>query len=427
MAVMKYPRPAWLLCGVLISIPLGCSSSDSRAATNHPTTSATARSDGPRVFQSPPGALADARDRYRAGDPSVAPAVNAIRAEADKALKDRPFTIVHKTHPLPGVDVHDYVSIAPYFWPDTKSKEGLPYYRRDGERNPETREYDSPALSEMSSHVSTLALAGYLTGDDRYAKRAAELLRVWFFDDATRMNPNLNHAQLIKGQNDGRGTGIIESNRLLPVVDAIGMMQQSGAWSADDQSKIQDWFRQYVQWMRQSKNGKAEAAAGNNHGSWYDAQLATYLMFLGDDAGARQLLETVKENRIARQIEPSGEMPRELARTKSFHYSVFNLSALTTLADLGQRLNVDLGRYQTADGRSIRKALDWLIPFALNQKKWEHQQIIPLESHILLVPLRRAEAAYHEPHYEEVVRETYRDFSTDRDNLRFPATEGPTR
>jgi hypothetical protein len=427
MAVMKYPPYVWLPYVLLAAAAIGCSSGDSHAATNRATPPATTRSDGPRVFQSPPGALADARDRYHAGDPSIEPAVNAIRADADKALKDGPFTIVHKAHPLPGVDVHDYVSIAPYFWPDPKSKDGLPYYRRDGERNPETREYDSPAMSEMSSHVYTLALAGYITGDDRYSKRAAELLRVWFFDDATRMNPNLNHAQLIKGENDGRGTGIIESNRLLPVIDAVGMMRDTNAWTADDQAKIADWFRQYVQWMRQSKNGKAEAAAGNNHGSWYDAQLATYLMFLGDNAGARQLLETVKENRIARQIEPSGEMPRELARTKSFHYSVFNLSALTTLADLGQRLEVDLWDYTTADGRSIRKALDWLIPFALNQKKWEHQQIVPLESHILLVPLRRAEAAYHEPHYEEVVRETSGDFSTDRDNLRFPATEAPTR
>jgi hypothetical protein len=426
MPVMTYPRRAALLCVVLTAIPWGCSSGESRPVSNHPAATATAPA-APRVFQSPPDALADARHRYQSGDASVAPAVNAIRADADKALQDGPFTIVHKTHPLPGLDVHDYVSIAPYYWPDLKSKDGLPYYRRDGERNPETREYDSAALSEMSGHVYTLALAGYLTGDERYSKRAAELLRVWFFDDATRMNPNLNHAQLIKGENDGRGTGIIETNRLLPVVDAIGMMRQGSAWRADDQARIEAWFRQYAQWMRQSKNGKAEAAATNNHGSWYDAQLATYLMFVGDDAGARQLLETVKVNRIARQIEPTGEMPRELARTKSFHYSVFNLSALTTLADLGPRLDVDLWNYQSADGRSIRKALDWLIPFALNQKKWEHQQIIPLESHILLVPLRRAEAAYHEPRYEQVVHETYRDFSTDRDNLRFPAAMTPAR
>jgi hypothetical protein len=416
MPVMSYPRCIQLICLVVATLASGCSTSG-----NHAAAVQTADPNLPRIFQSPPSALADARRRFQSHDPSIAPAVDAIRADAEKALRDEPFTIVHKTHPLPDVDVHDYVSIAPYYWPDPKSKNGIPYFRRDGERNPETKEYDSPALTELSGHVYTLALAGYLTDDQRYSKRAAELLRVWFFDDATRMNPNLNHAQLIKGENDGRGTGIIESNRLLPVIDGIGMLRQSSAWTADDQAKIESWFREYVRWMRESKNGKAEAAATNNHGSWYDAQLAAYLMFLGDHAAARQLIETVKENRIAKQIKPTGEMPRELERTKSFHYSVFNLSALMLLADLGQRENVDLWHYQAADGRSVRVALDWLLPFALGERKWEHQQIIPLEAHLLLVPLRRAEAAYREPRYEAVIERLYLDTATDRDNLRFPA------
>src|SRR5207248_7394135 len=111
------------------------------------------------------------------------------------------------------------------------------------------------------------------------------------------------------------------------VIDAVGMLAQSTVWSSDDQTKIQSWFRDYATWMKESKNGQGEAAATNNHGCWYDAQLASFLLFLGDDAGARQILESVKDLRIAPQIEPTGEQPRELARTKSFSYSVDNLRA----------------------------------------------------------------------------------------------------
>src|SRR5213594_2468283 len=125
--------------------------------------------------------------------------------------------------------------------------------------------------------------------------------------------------------------------------------------------------------MKQSKNGQDEAAATNNHGCWYDAQLASFLLFLGDEAGARQTIESVKD-RIAKQIEPTGEQPRELARTKSFSYSVYNLKALTLLADLGGHVGVDLWHYQTSDGRGIRVALDWLIPFATGEMKWTHEQ-----------------------------------------------------
>jgi hypothetical protein len=376
----------------------------------------------PRVFQCSGDALADACHRVVAGDPSIAPAIAALRKDADKSLNGGPFTIVHKQHPLPGVDVHDYVSLAPYFWPDPNKPDGLPYIRRDGERNPEFQEYDAKPLNEMSGHVYTLALAGYLTGETKYSARAAELMRVWFFDPATRMNPNLNHAQLVKGTNLGRGTGIIETVRLLNVIDAVGMLRLAGAgvWSGDDQAKIETWFREYVTWLRTSENGKAEAAAKNNHGSWYDVQLSAFELFLGNDAAAKEIIDAAKSKRIARQIEPNGDQPLELVRTKSFGYSTFNVSALEQLADLGQPLGVDLWHYRTPDGRCIQVALDMLIPYATGEQKWPHQQIVAIDPHGMLIPLRRAAAAYRDTKYEAAVEKLKIDLSADRDDFRFP-------
>src|SRR5205807_5225884 len=123
---------------------------------------------------------------------------------------------------------------ARYFWPDTTKPGGLPYIEHDGQTNPEIEEYDARPLREMSAHVYTLALADYLTGETKYSARAVHLLRVWFLDDATKMNPNLDHAQLVKGVNDGRSYGIIESIRLLNVIDAVGILGQSTVWSGDD-------------------------------------------------------------------------------------------------------------------------------------------------------------------------------------------------
>jgi len=383
-------------------------------------------SDTPRVFQCQGAVLAEARRRSLSNDPSIAPAISQLRADADDALGDGPFTVVNKKHPIAGIDPHDYVSLARYYWPDPKKPGGLPYISLDGQSNPEIEEYDATPFRAMSADVDTLALAGYLTGQTKYSARAAYLLRVWFFDDATRMYPNLDHAQLIKGENEGRSWGIIDSLSLFNVVDAAGLLDQSTVWSTDDQKKIKSWFGAYAAWMKQSKNGQDESAATNNHGSWYDAQLATYLLFIGDDAGARQVIEAVKEKRIAHQIEPTGQQPLELARTRSFGYSAYNLQALTLLADLGSRVGVDLWHYQTHDGRSIRLALDWMTPFATREKKWTHEQMGSLEPDMLLVPLRRAEAAYHDPRYELAIRRLGVDLPTDRDSLRFPATTQPT-
>jgi hypothetical protein len=366
---------------------------------------AVARPDSrpPRIF------LADGRDleklkkRVAEGDKSLASALAALRASADQALKAGPFTVANKPKAPPSGDKHDYVSMAPYFWPNPDKTDGLPYVRRDGKVNPERDKYDAPLLKEMARTVATLSLAYYLTGQERYAEHSARLLRTWFLDARTRMNPNLNYAQFVPGRNTGRGYGIIDTVALLDVIDAAGMLEGSKAWTRTDQAGLKKWFEDYLKWLRTSKGGKQEAAAANNHGTWYDVQVAAFGLFVGEEESARKLLEVCKTKRIGRQIEPDGRQPLELKRTRSFDYSLVNLRALFALATLGDRLGVDLWRFQTSDGRGIRKALDWLIPYASGARKWPNQQITPLRRGAIAPLLRRAAIAYKEDRYERLI------------------------
>jgi hypothetical protein len=392
--------------GVLVALPIILSAAEPVA---------------PRIFQSDGRDLAAVKRRLAAGDAMIAAAVAELRKRADEELKTEPLTIVNKPQAPPSGDKHDYVSMAPYFWPDPSKPDGVPYIRRDGRVNPERNKYDRPLLGKMSHAVGTLGLAYYLTDDERYAAHAANLMRVWFLDPATRMNPNLNYAQFIRGVNDGRGIGIIDSVSLLSVVDGIGMIQRSRVWSDADHAGVTAWFRDYLKWLRTSKNGKEEAAAANNHGSWYDVQVATFALFVGEDeAGVRKFLEESKIKRIARQIEPDGRQPLELKRTKAFDYSQTNLRALFALATLGDRVGVDLWRYEMPDGRGIRKALDWLIPFATGEKKWEHEQITGLRGASLAMLLRRAAVAYRDEHYERLVEKLTARPDLGTTNLLYP-------
>ena len=187
------------------------------------------------------------------------------------------------------------------------------------------------------------------------------------------------------------------------VVEAIGLLRASNAgWTADDQSRIEAWSRDYLKWMRESPNGKAEAAATNNHGTWYDVQATTYMLFLGDEAGPANR-RSGQDKRIAAQIQPDGQMLRELGRTKSWGYSCFNLKALAQLADLGRRVDVDLWTYSTPDGRSIRTALDYHLPFALGEKKWSHQQIGRFDPREIVLSFRRAAIALDDDKYRDAV------------------------
>jgi hypothetical protein len=261
----------------------------------------------------------------------------------------------------------------------------------------------------MSDNVKTLALAYYLTGNASYADRAASQIRCWFLDPATRMNPHLKYAQLVKGMNEGSRWGIIDTAVLIWVVDAEALLQGSSCWSPDDHRQLQQWFSAYLVWLKTSELGKREAAAPNNHGSYYDLQVADFALFTDQKELAREVLENAKTKRIAQQIEPDGSQPAELARTKSYEYTIVNLDAMFIMASVGERAGVDLWNYHTADGRSLRAALDWMIPFAVGEKPWTHQQIIPRPSNSKLVRLLRLAAiAYHETAYEKVITQMKR-------------------
>lgn len=359
----------------------------------------------PRVFLIDPRALAETRRRIRSGDKSFDAPLRRLEEEARKALGAGPFSVTTKLAAPPSGDRHDYMSQAPYFWPDPKQPGGRPYIRRDGERNPEiNRITDHREMDRMVEAVSTLALAYYFKGDEAYATKAALLLRAWFMDYGTRMNPHLEYAQFIPGVNTGRGIGLIETRGLTRVVDAVGLLAGSKAWTKDEQRGVEDWYDKFLRWMLESKNGRDEAAAKNNHGTYYDVQVASFALFIGKRELAKRVIEGARTKRVAAQIEPDGKQPLELERTRAWGYSVGNLDGLLTLAELGERVGVDLWNYRTRDGRGVRRALEYLYPFAVGDARWPHRQLGEWPPEMLFPLMRRAAARYADEQFKTLMR-----------------------
>jgi hypothetical protein len=374
----------------------------------------------PRVFLLDAHRLQASRQKLAQGDPALKAAAAKLKDDAAKALVAGPFSVVEKDYTPPSGDKHDYMSQAPYFWPDANQAEGTPYIRRDGQRNPEINKYrNHQSMSRMADAVDTLALAYYYTGDEADAVRAAKLLRAWFLDADTKMNPHLQYAQAIPGVNTGRGIGLIESICLTRVVDAIGLLHGSAAWTSDDQRGMEDWYGKFLAWMLESRNGKDEAAAKNNHGTYYDVQVASYAFFLGKNDVAKAVLENAGVKRIAVQVEPNGRQPLELARTKAWSYSVSNLQGLISLAKLGEHVDVDLWNFQTADGRSIRKAIEFLCPFAAGEQPWTYEQLGGWTPQGMTSVLRPAIQHYPDERFRTVLEKlTAKESNTGRESLR---------
>ncbi|MGN6423710.1 MAG: alginate lyase family protein [Asticcacaulis sp.] len=362
--------------------------------------------EGQRTFLWRPDAMASV-----AVDLKTDPAYAALLKEADADLHKGPWSVTDKTHATPSHDPHDYMSIAPYWWPDPAQPNGEPYINRDGRVNPEraTEAFDRTRLGEMSEAVKTLALAYHYSHDAKYAARAAEILRVWFLDAKTRMNPNMNFAQGVPGRTPGRSYGIIDAANFLDVTEAIGLLQPSGALSPEETTGLKQWFGDFADWMVTSDNGRTERDAKNNHGIWYDLQLTDYALFSGRADLAKEVASAFAQRRLEPEMAMDGSLPQELARTRSFHYSTWTMQAVYDEAALASCVGVDLWNWKAADGRSLWLATDFLARYAGHEGDW-HWQEIAMNTDDLYEALLRAAWGYKDRSLDakaDIYRKTY--------------------
>jgi hypothetical protein len=321
-----------------------------------------AESKSPRVFSLSREGLTAVKAMIARDDPSIRGSWQRLVKEADEALDVGPFSVVLKSKVPPSGNKHDYASIAPYLWPDPAKRDGLPYVGRDGFTNPEWwQDYDRVPLERLTQATEDLALAYFFTGKPAYAQRAAHLLRVWFLDPGTAMTPDLQFAQASPGTNPGRCHPI--DTRFLPrVIDAVGLLGGSPAWTPADQAGMVAWFRTFVANQRRRADDEYRPL-GTNISSFYHAQIAAQALFIGDDALAREMIART-QTRMEAMVGADGFFLPERKRTRSFSYSSFHLFALFNLATLGRHVGLDLWNFATDDGRGFRKALETVAAHA---------------------------------------------------------------
>lgn len=321
---------------------------------------------------------AEAAERVRTavekGDSRLKPLYDRALRDADKLLDEPDPTVVDKGMTPPSGDKHDYISMGRYWWPNPDTKDGLPYVRRDGHSNPELKKFDRDRLGRFSANLRRLTGAYLLAGRTEHARKMASMLRTWFLNERTRMNPNGTYAQMVPGRNDGLGRpeGILDLYSLIDAVDAATVLERDNLLSKKEMKALRAWFSAYVDWLLTSESGKGEYAAKNNHGIAYDVQTVVYARFAGRDEVARELIETFAERRLEKQIEADGKQPRELARTTAFGYSTYNLTHMLDMCVAARTMGIDL--YDAADG-AIDRAIGYLIPFLGNQEQFPYKQI----------------------------------------------------
>ncbi len=318
-------------------------------------------------------------------------------SQANSFLSLRPTSVIDKGEIPASGDKHDFLSLAPYRWPDPEKPDGLPYVNIDGKLNPEVYSIpDKKNMDDMVYRVKILSLAYYFTNNPQYASKAGDLLRVWFLNNNTAMNPNLQYAEVVRGENNNNGTmrGILHGKYLPDVLDAIRLIQYSPSWSKQDLQGMDLWFSKYLDWLMYSEHGSEERDQPNNHGTWYRVQASAIALFLNKTDIAKYLFQDVRNELIPRQLEPDWSLRYEIRRKNSLDYSTFNVLGFFRLAALGERLGIDLWEYKTPKGAGLQEALDYLLPSLLNKETWPHQQFKLIDRKNMVELLCRAAIHY---------------------------------
>jgi alpha-glucosidase len=317
---------------------------------------------------------------------------------ADAYLGQPPITVTAARSPRSAGGPHDYFSEADYWWPDPANPDG-PYVQRDGLTNPDNFDDHRKALRRLSLHVPALTAAWRLTGDARYAEQAARHLRAWFVDDATRMSPHLLYSQAIKGRVTGRGIGIIDTLHLVEVARAFEVLEGAPGLKPAEREAVRRWFADYLTWMTTHPYGIEEREAKNNHGTCWALQAAAFARVAQNQEQLAFVRERFKTVLLPNQMAADGSFPQELRRTKPYGYSLFNLEAFAGLAQL-----LDLWTFTLPDGRGMRRAMEYMVPFIRDKKSW------PLAADVMYHdqwPMRQASLlfaglAFREPSYLEL-------------------------
>lgn len=323
-----------------------------------------------------------------------------VLGAANRYLHEPPRTITSVRASRSAGGLHDYFSEGDYWWPNPKDPNG-PYIRRDGESNPDNFVAHRELLIRLSIQMPALAAAWLLTGRRDFAEHAAAHLRAWFVDTATRMNPNLEYAQAIHGIDTGRSIGIIDTVHLVEVAQATMVLSRRRAIDPATEQGTSQWFREYLHWLTTSDRGLQERAAKNNHGSCWLLQAAEFATYVGDEGVRDACRDRFKNTLVPNQIAPDGSFPLELARTKPYSYSLFNLDILGITARVLSRRNDDLWAYRLASGAGLRASFAFMFPFIDNKTTWpfrhdvEYFDDLPVRQPSLLF----AGLAYERPDY----------------------------
>ena len=339
---------------------------------------------------------------WKEGHSRICSSMKYLIRKADQALKRGPYSVTYKKQIPPSGDKKDFLSYGAYFWPNPDTKNGVPWISIDGYINPSSA-VDWNQIKSMARDVEVLTLAFFFTGNELYAKHAVRLLRTWFIDKKSRMNPNANYSKLIPGRNRGGYSVAGFGYRFRRIYDSAGILESSALWTEADREALILWTRDFIWWVENDLYGDNEKLSCSNHATFYTMIMALQTMYIGDDRKARNVILNYINKEFPKQFAPDGSQPFEMKRANNYDYHLVNLMIALDIAQLADHFDdINLWNHKTSKGAGLRKSIEFLIQYLSDLKKWPFfkEDTFKIGAVKRYCFLRRASLGFREPIFE---------------------------
>ncbi|MFA4870925.1 MAG: alginate lyase family protein [Pedobacter sp.] len=249
----------------------------------------------------------------------------------------------------PSGDIHDYFSEPPYI--------------SDGVFDPNADRTDYNSAMVIGKAVRDLGLAYALTGDNKYADKAIQLINAWTVNPATKMNPKVttfNSQAYIEIP--------ITITGMYYGADLIWNYQ---GWNINDKNAFKTWVG-----STSTSRGRTKELNPQNYENWKILFISSSAVITGNSNDMDWSFQYWKEL-IPKQINTQGQIINELSRTRSLFYSIYSINAMTQTAEIARHQNMDLYNYKTGDGRGLELAYDYHAPYLAGKLTWPYQELRP--------------------------------------------------
>jgi hypothetical protein len=202
------------------------------------------------------------------------------------------------------------------------------------------------ALTDMPK-IYALALVYRVSGEAKYLEKVTAYLKAW----ATQNTPN--------------GDPIDDTN-LDDAIEAFDMVKEK--LSTADIGVIAAWLKQTAETEISSRHNRPGSGTATNNWNSHRLKIIGEIAFTLRDTALQNYTVSGLKKQVEINLNPDGSSKDFISRD-ALHYHVYDLEPLLKLAIVLQRAtDVNYYTWQSPSTASIKKSVDWLLPYLNGQK-----------------------------------------------------------